>query len=151
MSSTELCEHLEKRFPDLPVIKAFQVFNPQDLPSERDRLDDYGEDSIKELSQHYCVDTCAVLQEWASLRLVMHQERYSTNGVSDKDTTDVLQVLSDSFSTLYPLLSKFAQIALALPVSNADSERGFSCMNRVKTTLRNRLTVSSLDTLLGFR
>ena len=78
----------------------------------------------------------------------MHQERYITNGVSDKDTTDVLQVLSDSFSALYLLLTKFVQIALALPVSNADSERGFSRMIRVKTTLRNCLTVSSLDTLL---
>ena len=103
---------LEKRFPDLPVIKAFQVFNPQDLPSEKDHLDGYGEDCIKELSQHYCVDTCAVLQEWESLRLVMHQERYGTSAVSNKDTTDVLQVLSDSFSTLYPLLSSLPRLHL---------------------------------------
>ena len=68
-------------------------------------------------------------------------------GVSDKDTTDILQVFSDSFSSLYSLLSKFAQIALALPVSNADSERGFS---RVKMRLRNCLTVSSLDITTDF-
>ena len=139
----ELCQHLEKRFPDLPMIKAFQVFNPQMLPTESDHLEGYGEDYITELSHHYHVDTCTALQEWASLRLIMQQEHYRT----DKDTTDVLRVLAmdDTFKTLYPLLSKFAQIALALPVSNADSERGFSCMNRVK----NSLAESSNCVILG--
>lgn len=127
---SELSQHLEKRFPDLPVIKAFQVFNPQMLPTEGNPLEGYGEDYITELSHHYNVDTCTALQEWTSLRLIMQQEHYST----DKDTTDVMKVLAmnDTFKTLYPLLSHFAQIALALPVSNIDSERGFSCMNRVK-------------------
>ena len=66
---------------------------------------------IEELSQHYCVDTCTALQEWASLWLIM-QEQYSTG----KDTTDVLRLLAvnDTFQTLYPRLSKFAQIALTL-------------------------------------
>ena len=86
------------------------MFNPQELPSE----------IMSKNSANSVVWTlaCAVLQEWASLWLVMHQEYYGTIGVSDKDTTDVLQVLSDSFSTLYPLLSKFAQITLVLPVSS---------------------------------
>jgi len=56
--------------------------------------------------------------------------------------------MNDTLHTLYPLLSKLAQIALVLPMSNADSERGFTCTNRVKTDLRNCLTVSSWDTLL---
>ena len=40
------------------------------------------------------------------------------------------------------------RLHLSVPVSNADSERGFSCMNQVKTDFRNHLTVSSWDTLL---
>jgi len=56
--------------------------------------------------------------------------------------------MNDTLQTLYPLPSKHAQIALVLPMSNADSERGSTCMNRVKTDLCNRLTVSSWDTLL---
>lgn len=31
--------------------------------------------------------------------------------------------MNDTLHTLYPLLSKLAQIALVLPMSNADSER----------------------------
>ena len=66
------------------------------------------------------------------------------------DATDVLRILAlnKTYRTLYPVLCKFVQIAITLPVSNADSERGFSCMNKIKTQLHNRLTVSSLDTLL---
>lgn len=41
-----------------------------------------------------------------------------------------------SLSFLYPLLSKLASIALTLPVSTADFERGFSTMNRIKTNAR---------------
>ena len=55
---------------------------------------------------------------------------------------------SDTLIALYPMLSKFAQTAITLPVSNADAERGFSCMNCVKTELPNKVTVSSSDTLL---
>jgi len=62
---SELCEHLEKRFPDLSIIKAFQVFNP---PTESGKLESYGEGYITELSHPYCVDTCTALQEWVSLQ-----------------------------------------------------------------------------------
>ena len=105
-----------------------------------------GECYITELSPHYGMDDCSAQQEWANFRLVMK------NSGSDRsmEATDVMRMLaqSETYQTLHPILSKFAQIAPALPVSNADAERGFSCMNRVKTQLRNHLTVCSLDTLL---
>ena len=55
---------------------------------------------------------------------------------------------NNSLQDVYPTLAHFAQVSLSLPVSNADSERGFSCVNRIKTELRNRLTVSSVDSLV---
>ena len=139
-----LVEHLEKRFPDLPLIKAFQVFDPQLLPSSEE-VETYGNDFISELSHHYHIDTCTIQQEWESLRSLMQTQEFK-----DKNAKYILTSLSssDTLIALYPILSKLAQIALTLPVSNADTERGFSCMNRVKSELRNRLTVSSLDILL---
>ena len=139
-------EHLERRFPDLPIIHSFQVFDPTLLPKSTDETQKYGESYISELSHHYGIDDCTAQQEWVNFRLVMK----NTCSCRNMEATDVLRMLAlnETYQTLYPILSKFAQIALALPVSNADSERGFSCMNRVKTQLRNRLTVSSLDTLL---
>ena len=139
-------QHLQKRFPDLPIISSFQVFDPSLLPVSNDDMQKYGENHISELSYHYDIDDCNAQQEWTNFRLVMK----NTCSDHNMEATDVLRMLalSETYRTLYPILSKLAQIALTLPVSNADSECGFSCMNRVKTQLRNRLTVSSLDTLL---
>jgi len=40
------------------------------------------------------------------------------------------------------------KIYTALPLSNAEVERGFSAMNRVKNDLRNRLSVGKLEDLM---
>jgi hypothetical protein len=48
--------------------------------------------------------------------------------------------LSDPFATsAFPEFAKLATIALVLPVTTADCERGYSRMNLIKTILRNRL------------
>lgn len=127
------------------MIKSFQLFDPQLVPSSSEEASTYGNRFITDLAAHYHVDTCTALQEWESLRSLMQ-----TSEFKDKQAKHILKSLSssDSLSALYPILSQFAQVALTLPVSNADPERGFSCMNRVKTELRSRLAVSSLDTLL---
>jgi hypothetical protein len=49
-----------------------------------------------------------------------------------------------SYSSLDPILSKLASIALIAPVSTADCEREFSTMNRIKTDPRNRLKTETL-------
>lgn len=94
---------------------------------------------ITELSQHYCVDTCTALQEW---QVCTSKQQYTDTDVLATNDTLIL-------SELY-LLSKFAQIALTLPVSNADSERAFSRMNTVKTDLYNRLTSSDTRLWISF-
>ena len=43
---------------------------------------------------------------------------------------------------------KLLHIYTALPCSNAEVERGFSAMNRIKTDLKNRLSVCRLEDLL---
>lgn len=47
-----------------------------------------------------------------------------------------------------PNLLQLASIALILPTSTAECERGFSVQNRIKTALRNRLTTSHLHALM---
>ena len=49
---------------------------------------------------------------------------------------------------MYPQISYLLSIILILPVSSVPCERGFSAANRIKTKLRNRLMVQSLDILL---
>ena len=65
-------------------------------------------------------------------------------------TTQVMQTMCENSSLveLYPTISKLACIALTIPVSTADVERGFSTMNRIKTEPRNRLNTETLDRLI---
>ena len=48
----------------------------------------------------------------------------------------------------FPTFTALANIALTIPVSSAACERGFSCQNRIKTGLRNRLSEQNLDSLM---
>ena len=45
-------------------------------------------------------------------------------------------------------MHKLAVIALVIPMSSADCERGFSALKRIKTRLRNRLSNRILNNLL---
>ena len=64
--------------------------------------------------------------------------------------TQVMQTMCENSSLveLYLTISKLACIALTLPVSTADVERGFSTINRIKTEPRNRLNTETLDRLI---
>lgn len=48
-------------------------------------------------------------------------------------------------SDLYPNISIIAKVILCFDASNAEVERGFSLYNRLKTKIRNRLSVNELD------
>ena len=61
-------QHLQGRFPDLPIISSFQIFDPALLPTSNDDMQKYGENYITELSHHYGIDDCSAQQEWANFR-----------------------------------------------------------------------------------
>ncbi|KAH3839035.1 hypothetical protein DPMN_038272 [Dreissena polymorpha] len=56
------------------------------------------------------------------------------------NSTDLLLV--------YPNVCKLIRVCLILPVSSADCERGFSRYNLIKIKQRNRLYVSTVNTLM---
>ena len=79
--------------------------------------------------------------EWMTLKHVL---------VKDFTTTvEVMQTLAsdDTLSSLYPAFSKLSLMALVLPVSITDCERGFSTLKRIKNAPRNRLKTRTLDML----
>lgn len=47
----------------------------------------------------------------------------------------------------FPTLKKVFQVALTIPVTSCSCERSFSCMRRVKTWLRTKMTQDRLDSL----
>ena len=48
----------------------------------------------------------------------------------------------------FPVIADLLQLAATLPMSAAECERGFLAMNLMKTKLRNRLNIATLDDLL---
>ena len=106
----------------------------------------YGESAIVILTDHFnvSIEKTRLGNEWTSFKHIVLGE------FSDSKPSDVMSALADSrtLSSLYPSLAKVASIALTIPVSTASCERGFSTMNRIKTTLRNRLTSDSMDELI---
>ena len=67
-----------------------------------------------------------------------------------KDSRELLTALvqQTSLQHIFPNLHKLAVIALVIPMSSADCERGFSALKRIKTRLRNRLSNRILNHLL---
>jgi hypothetical protein len=61
----------------------------------------------------------------------------------------MLGTISDGLETpQFPTLSSFMQSLLSLPCSNADVERIFSSVNIIKTKHRNRLSSSTVSSLI---
>jgi len=60
---------------------------------------------------------------------------------------DLVQLAVRS-STTYPAVSVAAECLLVSPVSTVDCERGFSRMNLIKTDVRNKLAINTLENLM---
>ena len=65
--------------------------------------------------------------------------------MSMKDLLTSLATQNNTISTVYPNLSKLAQICLVLPIGTADCECGFSTMKGIKTRLRSQMSNVTLN------
>ena len=137
--------NLEERFPNTDIISNFAVFSGTSLDEEGYSAG-YGVDNIEELAAHFCpiiVNQEDTLSEWNLWKMVVK------GTLKDKSCQEVLQLLiSSSNAILYPNLAALASVALVLPMSTVDCERGFSALGRIKTKLRNRLLEATLNQLL---
>ena len=143
-----LIGNLEARFSDAGVLSALAtIFNPQKAMScHTDLFSAFGDEEIATISVHFTTTVLKdiLLQEWALFKHLLVSE------FKEVSTRDIMSTMSanTTFSSLYPTLSKLASIALIVPVSTADCERGFSTMNRIKTDPKNRLKTTTLDKLI---
>lgn len=141
-----LCKHVEDRFPDAGLLESFSVFDSFTWPEEY--LPGDGEEHIEELIKHYqpVVERQATLAEWKTFVNAV-QAKADLKG---KDSRELLTALvqQTSLQYIFPNLHKLVVIALVIPMSSADCERGFSALKRIKTRLRNRLSNRILNHLL---
>ena len=127
-----LLENITNNFPQVELLSAFEIFNPQSLPSCAPA--DAKRKQLLHVILHYNL----------LLPAVMLADQYSQAAARE-----VLHDLAgNKLKLVYPQLAHLASLGLTKPFSTTDSERAFSTMNRVKAKLKNRLKATTLDCLL---
>ena len=145
-----LSNHISRRFPDMELLEAFAIFDPSTIPQDLGQQASHGVQKLEVLISHYSPHG-VIDSEAARNELRVFNSVIAANVVTSQLTTRNLMshLLSTSKLTImFPNLAKLATIALLLPMSSVDCERGFSALSRVKTDLRNRLSSRTLNDLL---
>lgn len=145
-----LISNIKERLPDTGIFAAFSFLDPVKLPdtAEKAREDNYGENCIQLLGNHYgmgeapIINKDELLGEWHSLRV------YMINECRSKSLKEMLKILAKQTSTLalaHPNIAILAQVCITLPITTCDCERAFSTMRRVKSRLRSEMKNSTLN------
>ncbi|CAH3107136.1 unnamed protein product [Pocillopora meandrina] len=152
-----LKKNISSRFPNIPLIAAFSIFNPEAIPERNSpEFKRYGEEKLAKLADHFSstLDTERLKSEWDHFKFMALEikQEYSTVSTMLKTTPTewLLSKLtsSKSYSFMFPNLVSLEELAQNIPVTNAWPERGGSAIKRIKTRLRNRLADKMLDSLL---
>lgn len=156
----KLKENISARFPSLPLVQAFSIFNLQRLPAkEATDFKTYGVNHVATLADHFgvteYVDVEALKSEWEHFKFVAQDLKtecpMTTTPQPGNTPTEWLPTKLcgiSSFRAMFPNLMKLATVAQTLPVTNAWPERGASALKRIKTRLRNSLKDDMLESLL---
>ena len=135
------------------ILEAFSALDPAlDMLGEPETSTEY----LSQLMDHYNmdgtmgIDRSACEREYSEFTSFVKQHTLLKKCSTLQELSE--SVLSrESIVELFPNMNKLFVHALVLPVSTVDCERCFSLMKRVKTTLRNRMSTTTLDALLRIR
>ncbi|XP_070550080.1 zinc finger protein 862-like isoform X2 [Ptychodera flava] len=163
-----LIENIDNRFAESsPVLTALSVFDPLSMPSkDNETFSSYGQAHIKVLADHFYQNEEVAVKESKTQKLVnefTQLKYYYVDYMKANMPTDVEEckgtvtptqwlltelVRCDSLTPFFPEITKIAEAALCVPVSNAWPERGASTLKNVKTRLRSRLSSEMLESIL---
>ena len=149
---SKLEQNLTDRFTDSVLLNAFKIINPKHFPSSIAKAANYGKEELSVIIQHFCQPTDSecespLIGEELRSEFQIFCPFVIRNFLNTEFYKFAVVFLRD-FADMYPQLAQLVSIALVLPVSSVPCERGFSAANRIKTKLRNRLQVTSVDMLL---
>ncbi|WAR31542.1 ZN862-like protein [Mya arenaria] len=139
--------NLESRFPHIPVLEAFSMFNPTTVPEDQAERNDHCKDELQMLVERFTAvlpDATEAASEYSVLKNTIHQDL----GLQKTSTTVLMEKVAGPLKEAMPNLRLLAAVGLLLPTSTADCERGFSTLKRVKTAQRNRLQNEALNAVL---
>ncbi|KAG9280288.1 hypothetical protein AMEX_G21 [Astyanax mexicanus] len=138
-----LIEEFETRYDSLKSCDHFLVFDPSTWPQEMQDLHSFGNTTICNILQKYeailQLNKDITLTEW--MRLKQAAKRLGASSVYD-----LVQIVNNpSNPDAYSNIKELVKLSLALPLSSAACERGFSHLNIIKNKYRSRLSHARLS------
>lgn len=132
-------------------VQAFRVFNHDTWPDDQGSLLTFGDGDVADLVRHFreplersgC-DLAAVEDEWQGLKILVSQT------FKDKSYSGLWETMltKEPYREDYKNILELVQLMLVLPISAAQCERGFSAQNRIKSSKRSSLAVSTTEDLM---
>ncbi|KAM4590951.1 zinc finger protein 862-like [Odontesthes bonariensis] len=152
----ELIESLERRFPrdDVDILKGFDlVFNPDRYPVSCE-MQQYAQHAVKPLIEHY--ETPKETETGAVEPLISPENAQrdvvplmtALRGYGGLNFLTACETVVRELGDIFPEWAKLAKIACTIPVSSVPAERGFSLQNRIKTSIRNRISEEKVTRLM---
>ena len=149
----KLIASLGNRFQDCndQVVNALSFAHLKHWPEQEGN---YGNDSIATLTDQFrpilvnaCFSAEEAEEEWPSLR---HKIFCSTNFEQRQnfESRPTWAALNAKYGGEYRNILALVDIALTVPASNAQCERGFSYLKMIKSDWRSTLTVSSVNDIM---
>ena len=150
---------LAERFPDsdMTLMKAFDVFNLDRCPSNRSESAEYGSEEVNMLIDHYVTSKSfsgkvfdpQINAEMCRLQWKLIVQALFKAKQQGKSSSDFWQnQLSGGHLGTLECIHFLVCVWLVLPYSTCCCERGFSRMKLIKSELRNRMYVETLDALM---
>ena len=143
----KIIDALNERFSDLPIFNAIKLFNPKYYPADeedRTRATDVWLERLMEkfVPSENDRDACR-----AEMLEFVETIRHECPQKSIHEAWALCGCTLE-WKTNWPNLIKLWQKMLVIPASTAICERGFSKQNIVKSALRSRLHLNTLDALM---
>ena len=132
----------------------FQIFSFENFHSKTEaEINQYGNKEILDLYKFYLPDMIneynepedIIIFKWiqVKVKLLKDWKAYIIK------TDFINYILNDTFfDSGFEAIKRLIKIYLIMPISNAEVERGFSCLKRIKTLQRNRLLSESISSLM---
>jgi hypothetical protein len=132
-----------------------RILEPNEAPINRDGLGTYGETEIKTLAEFYgkakrnesntmceaVLDENILIKEWRMVRNIIcdYKDFFFIEAWYRIFNNNI------NFCNQFPNITKLVELALVIPISNGVVERVFSHQNLIKTKLRNKMSIQTLN------
>lgn len=156
-----IADAIEKRFEtfiERPIFQSLcHLFEPKHWPDNESDFVHFSHNDMAIIVREYgdilrskAYDVSHLESEMVELMVLVTQmySRTKLSSLTFKIWPKVLNSCSDEQSESMKNILALVKIALVVPVSTAEAERGFSIMGMVKTDFRSRLNTSTLSDLM---